>query len=139
MSKRYATRTGLLILAMQAAACASTSPLQVSGGPRIPAAEGTVNTERTENSNTRVDVNVKFLAPPEKVVSGATTYVVWAEPVAGGEPMNLGALRVDENREGKIITKTPLQDFRLFLTAERSGLVQSPNSEPLLWANISAG
>jgi hypothetical protein len=132
-------RTGLLVLAMGTAACATTSPLQLSSGPRIPAAEGTVNTEMTKNNNTRLDVNLKYLAPPEKVASGATTYVVWAEPRAGGEPSNLGAVTVDENREGKISTKTPLQDFRLFLTAERSGQVQSPSGEPLLWADVRAG
>lgn len=116
----------------------------MSTSDRIPAAEGDLKTEVTDNNNTKVDLTVKHLAPPEKIASGATTYVVWTQPsVAGREPssneqiQNLGALEIDQQLDGKLSAVTPLHNFQLFVTAEPSAVVTTPSGEHLLWTQVS--
>ena len=76
-------------------------------------------------------------APPEKVSSEATTYVVWVRPGAGGRSQNLGALKVDGDLRGTLSTVTPMRSFDLFITAERSPTVSLPSARNLLSASIA--
>ena len=82
-------------------------------GRGLHAAQGNVETTTTQNGNTALTVQVKHLAPPEKVASGASTYVVWATPMdANAEAQNLGALTVDTDRTGELRTLTSPQELR---------------------------
>lgn len=83
-------------------------------------------------------MQVKYLAPPEKVASGASTYVVWAKPMAANaEPQNLGALTVDKERTGELRTLTPLKSFEVVVTAEASGKVMASSSVEVLKATVA--
>src|SRR5207344_1748307 len=76
-----------------------TTPMQSSSS--APAATGSVAAKR-EAGNYDISVAVQHMAPPEKIAHGATTYVVWAEPTAGGAPQNIGQLKLDKDqRSGK--------------------------------------
>jgi len=138
MNARSKAALGALLAPVLWAGC-SSQPVRLATGPEIPAAQGTVKAETTDNRNTRLDLTVRHLAPPEKIAASATTYVVWAQPVSGGQPSNLGALQINADREGRISTTTPLHDFKLFVTAEPSGQAQAPSGEQLLWTDISSG
>lgn len=137
------TISALIWVLFQFSACA-TSPTRMSSSQQIPAAVGSVKAEQTDNNNTRVNLAVSHLAPPSKISSRATTYVVWTrpldsrrEPSSSGQVQSLGALRVDQNLNGTLSAVTPLHNFELFITAESSGLVSSPSGEHLLWAQVN--
>ena len=83
-------------------------------------------------------MQVKHLAPPENVASGASTYVVWAKAMAANaEAQNLGALAVDKDRTGELRTLTPLKSFEVVVTAEASGKVMAPSSAEVLKATVA--
>jgi hypothetical protein len=106
------------LLALALAGCAS-APIPLVNSPIVPAASGEITTtEEGNNHNLRLEIEVKHLAPPEKVEPGATVYVVWVE-VAGATPQNVGSLRVDDDLAGKLDTTTPFHRFNLAITAER--------------------
>ena len=100
-----------------------------------PAATGTVEAKR-EKGNYHLSVAVEHMAPADKMVDGATTYVVWAQPVKGGSPQNLGALKVDDKRSGKLDTVTSARDLKITVTAEPTAETPTPTGEPLLWTQI---
>ena len=124
-----------------AAGCASggPKPVRMTTSRDIPAAQGTVVASRTDNDNTKLEVEVRHLAPPERVSPGATTYVVWVRAAGQDTPQNLGALRVDEDLRGTLKTVTPLRSFDVFITAEPSPTTMEPTDDELLTANIERG
>jgi hypothetical protein len=99
------------------------------------AAEGKVSARVGDNLNTNLEVEVKHLAPPGRVVQGARVYVVWVRP-ASGTVQNVGALRLNENLEGKFTTVTPFREFTLWVTPETAATVQAPTSDPVMQAQI---
>jgi hypothetical protein len=108
----------------------TTSALQPVGEAR--AAKGELKIKEGDNGNTALSVNVKYLAPPEKIAPNATTYVVWAKPRTGDmRPQNLGALRVNDDREGSLETVTPLKNFEVIVTPEPSTTVSAPTHSPV--------
>lgn len=119
------------------AACSSSPPrVQMVSSADVPAARGSIKATRTDNGNTRLEIEVRYLAHPHRVDDGASTYVVWARQL-GRDPQNLGALRVREDLTGSLSVVTPHQFFDVFITAERSASVQAPTGNRLLSASIS--
>ncbi|MBK7864172.1 MAG: hypothetical protein IPJ65_37370 [Archangiaceae bacterium] len=103
----------------------------------IPSAQGDVRAVTSKDLNKRVTVEVKHMAPPSRIQSGATVYVVWARPDGSDTVQNIGALRVDKNLTGSLTTMLPYQSFKLFITAEPSGSMTQPTGEELLAANVA--
>lgn len=131
-----------IVLAVSVAALALScggaqkTPLQPSASS--PAAQGAVETTVGENGNTQLTLGVAHLAPPQNIAAGASTYVVWVKPVAGGaEPQNVGALALGDDRKGELRSVTPLRSFEVLVTPEASAKVQRPSNEPVLRARIS--
>jgi hypothetical protein len=114
------------------------TPMQSS--PRIPAAEGAVSVKDGSNGSTKLAVRVKHMAPPEKVATGASSYVVWLRPIAAdssAEPaQNVGALAVGSDLEGKLDAVTPYRQFDVFVTAEPQAGSTAPTGEELLTTSI---
>jgi len=126
------------ISATLAISCGGGQKTALEPSGSAPAAQGTVESARGDNGNTQLKVGVKHLAPPQNIAAGASTYVVWANPVAGNaEPQNLGALAIGDDRTGELRTVTPLHSFELSVTPEASAKVQRPSNEPILRARIS--
>jgi hypothetical protein len=121
-----------------AVACggAQKVPLQTTG--ETPAAEGKVAVEHTDQGNTRLTLEVEHLAPPNRVVPGAQTYVVWAKSLAPhAQPENLGSLQVDSDRKGKLETTTPLDKFDVFVTPEAAPNAPAPTNAPVMRAQVA--
>jgi hypothetical protein len=106
--------------------------------PSVPGAEGTVQTDVDANGNTRVTVAVRHLAPPERLGSGSSNYVVWAKPVGEGPAQNLGVLRIDEDLRGTLEAITPMRSFELLITAENNPTTLTPSAARVLRAEIMA-
>jgi hypothetical protein len=117
--------------------CATTAPLRASTA--VPAAEGHVKVAAGDNGNTKLDINVKHLARPDKLAAGATSFVVWARsPMElSAPPQNLGALRVNDDLEGSLQTVTPLKQLDLTITPEMSPAASAPTGAPVMTAHIS--
>ncbi|HEX7572249.1 MAG TPA: hypothetical protein VF514_04090, partial [Bacteroidota bacterium] len=64
-------------------------------------------------------------------------YVVWTRANKDAPAQSIGALVVDKDLNGKLVTETALHSFDLFITAEDSGQVQQPSGQPLLWMSYS--
>jgi hypothetical protein len=135
-TSRWSTIAALASTLALAGCGSSTQTVRMSTSPDIPAAQGTVKTSLTDNDNTAIEVEVRHLAPPERVAFGATTYVVWALAPDRDTPQNLGALRVDEKLRGTLKTVTPLRRFEMFITAEQSPTAQMPTNGELFSASI---
>lgn len=114
-------------------ACAHQVPLQSTAF--VPAAAGQLKLKEGPSGNTRLKVEVEHLADPGKVVPGASTYVVWVQS-NDSNVQNVGALRVDDDRKGRLETTTPYGNFQIFITAEPGATATRPSGERLMFANI---
>jgi hypothetical protein len=100
-----------------------------------PAAQGTVKSSVTDNGNTAVSVEVKHLAPPSKMASEATVYVVWIQP--GTAPIqNMGAMTLNEDLEGRLDTVTPHRSFTVSVTPEAGARGTKPTNEAVFTSNV---
>ena len=125
-------------IALAASSCAGSSRLKMTSSPDIPAAESEVKISTTENGNTQIELEVEHLALPARVSPEATVYVVWARGNdAGAQPVNLGALRVDDDLKGSLTTVTPLRAFDLYVTAEASQAITIPTGKTLLSTTVT--
>ena len=119
-------------------ACSGAQKTPLEPAPEVPAAEGRVETRRTDQQNTELSVEVEHLAPPDRVATGATTYVVWTQPLGTEtKPQNVGAMHVGSDRSGSLKTKTPYQSFDLLVTPEASSTVTEPTNRPVFKAKIA--
>jgi hypothetical protein len=107
-------------------------------GPQLPAADGTIKVKQERNGNNSVKVEVEHMAAASQIVEGATTYVVWLKP-QDGEPENVGVLRLDDKKKGKLETTTAFKDFDVMITAEPHGNVSEPADDPLMTASVREG
>ena len=125
-----------MALALLSAACGGPSPITMTNAAQTPAAQGTVNARPVENGNMELSIEVKHLAPPEKVSPGAKVYVVWVQ-AQSGPPQNMGALRVDENLTGRLTTVTVHPAFETYITAEELPTATMPRGPRVLSAVVS--
>ncbi len=109
----------------------------LSTSPSLPAAEGSAEFGVTKNDNTSINLTVKHLAHPEKLTPPAGNYVVWIRANKDAAPQNIGALKVDAELNGSLVSDTPQHSFDLFITAEASGQAARPTGSSLLWTSFS--
>lgn len=120
----------------------SSSTVPLHGSDRTPAATGEVSAIPAPNGNTEVTINVEHLAPPQRIMPGATTYVAWIVPkghdVPAGTamPSNAGAIELGPDLHGVLQTVTPYKDFRVEVTPEHSPRQQEPTAAPVLTAQV---
>lgn len=128
----------LMVTALAASSCSSSRRLTMSSSPDIPAVQSKVKVGTTDNGNTSIQLEVEHLASPDRVSPEATVYVVWARGnETGAYPVNLGALTVDGNLKGSLVTVTPLRAFDLYVTAEPSQASTTPTGKTLLRTTVA--
>lgn len=135
---RYAwTLSALLLLS----ACAKmpfmggaerTVALENSG--MAPAARGEVAVQSDANNNSEIDVSVEHMAPPESLTPPSANYYVWAQTPDGRSDM-IGQLTLDEDQSGRLRSTTPLQKFKIIITAEDTPLPDGPSDKIVLSSN----
>ncbi len=134
MHRRY-QQFVLPILLSLASACAA--PAVLVGSKSVPGARGDVKISKTDNGNSEVVVKVAHLAPPGKVLEGATSYVVWVQNIDHATPpQNVGEIKVSDNLEGTLKTLTSLATFDLTVTPETSPQVVTPANPPVLSTRV---
>lgn len=123
---------------LSVAGCASGQKTPLVPTASNPAAQGTVRTKTTDNDNTAVQIEVRHMAPPNKIAGDAKIYVVWAKPLTdGATPQNVGTMVVQKDRTATLETKTPHHRFDLMVTPEPNGFVSQPSHEPVLKAKVA--
>jgi hypothetical protein len=95
------------------------------GSPLLPAADAKVKVGTDRNENTLVELVLKHVAPAKRLWPPKLLYVVWAESEEG-KLVQLGQLRVNENREGHFNGTTPFDKLRLVITAEDEPRPEKP-------------
>lgn len=133
MNRLVLNLIAVLALSFGIASCSTTNELR--GSSVAPAASGVVKTNTSKNGNTQVNLTVKHLAPPERVLAGASHYVIWATPT-GGATQNIGSLVVNNDFEGVYKTSLPYERFLLTVTAETDRLTSDPNGPEIFRKHI---
>lgn len=114
----------------------SAKKITMTPAKEVPAAQGTVAVKTGHNGNAQVDITTKALAQPSALTPPEETYVVWFQP-PDQSPKNMGALKVDNNLNGKLETVAPYHHFKVFITAEKQGNVASPHGTKVLTAEVA--
>lgn len=133
--------TGVVLLGTQVG-CSNlmfwrSKPQVMHSAASVPASKGTVKTTKGDNGNTNVAIRVEHLALPSRIVSDATVYVVWIQPM-GGEKQNVGALTIDKDLEGRLDTVTAHHRFSVMVTPEPSGQATQPSNEAVFTTNVES-
>jgi len=103
----------------------------------VPAASGIVSVKKgNPNLNTELDIKVTNLAAPSNLTPPANVYILWVRPI-GGAAVNEGAIRVNKNLDGELKTVTTLKNCDVFITAEQSATVTSPEGPEVLQTHIT--
>jgi hypothetical protein len=123
----------LMAAASCAALCGCFGPRFVKSA-ELPRSEATVSIRKTRDAETRIDLAVKHLKQPEKLVPPGYLYVAWVRRDMEAPALNIGVLELDRNLNGELHALTPLNHFELFVTAESSPEIDKPTGSPLLWA-----
>ncbi len=111
--------------------CATTK-VAFQGSPLQPAADAEAKVHLDENRNAIIELELKHVAPVEKLWPPRALYVVWAES-SEGRVIHLGQLIVNEDREGHFNGTTAFGKFRLVITAEDEAMPEHP-SQPWMLA-----
>lgn len=122
-----------LVLAALAGLCGCSRP-QLIKSPDLPGAEGRIAFRKTRDARTSIELEVKRLTQPEELLPPGYLYVAWVRADAEARPLNMGALELDKDLNGKLRALTHLKRFEVFVTAESSLEIDDPTGLPLLWA-----
>lgn len=103
--------------------CANTEKVQ--GSSLVPAASGKVVADRASGGATELKIEMEHLAKPTSV--GANHYIVWVRPEGSSAYQNIGALRVDDDLDGRLEKIIPYEEFQVLVTPERDLAAVSPS------------
>jgi hypothetical protein len=137
----YSLRRALVAIALPAVAalaavpvgCATARPMLSS--PNVPASEGTIEATDGDNGNTNLAIRIEHLAPPAKVASGTTVYVVWIQP-EGSAWQSVGKLLLDDDLAGSLDAVTSYRRFEGKVTPEPNGQGPLPTHDPVFTFNV---
>jgi hypothetical protein len=99
--------------------------IDMKGTVLLPKAEGKATVE-VKNGYTRVDLELRHLAPPTQFGAEFLTYVLWAITPAG-RAINLGEVIANGSDKASMQVTSPESTFGLLLTAEPYFSVQYPS------------
>ncbi len=123
--------TAALLLLLNS--CSNKIPFATS--TVVPTADGSVKMNRDNNNNYSININIKHLAQPNRLVPAKTTYVVWAETANGTR--NIGRLNsssglFSSTLKSSLKTVSPDKPTMIFITAENDANIQYPGSQVVM-------
>jgi hypothetical protein len=125
----------LFVGVMLIAGIATAKKYPFTADKSVPAARGQVDVGQDKNGNTKVEIEVEHLAPPENLTPPRTAYVVWFQE-RGAEPMNQGALKPNKNLKATFKSVTQLKTFDVLVTAESDPSGKSPTGQEIMRASV---
>lgn len=97
--------------------------------PQARGGKATARIELTYDRNNTLEVQLENIPDPSTLNPQYTRYVLWVASPDRQYTVNIGQLRVDEQKKAAIKTLTPLRNFVLFITAEPQGDSKVPGSD----------
>jgi hypothetical protein len=102
--------------------------------PIIPAARGEVVVKKDNNENYHIELQISFLAEPERLNPPKSTYVVWMLS-EDSNPINLGQIVGTSKLHVKFETVSSSKPKLIFVTAEDDPSVLYPGNMRVLETN----
>jgi hypothetical protein len=101
-----------------------------------PGARGNIHTDKDDNGNTKVKVEVEHTATPQQLNPPHQVYMVWIQE-SGQPAKRVGELKVDrDHAKGSVEGTTPAKVFDVIVTAEDQINVETPSSSELLRGHV---
>ena len=125
----------LLVSAVLAACCATTTNYRLTPSSAVRGTRGTVEVSAGDHEDSCLSIQVDNLAGPSLLIPGASAYVVWVAPTDGAAAQNVGSLQID-GRSGSLSTTTPLNDFIVSITPEMEVQAIAPSGPQVLSATV---
>lgn len=101
----------------------------------VPSAEGAVKAEKDRNGNTKLEIGVRHLAPPQRLTPPQQNYALWVAS-SGQPPRLVGELRVNENQEGSLVATVPEKVFDVAVTAESTPTPETPSKLEVMRGHV---
>jgi hypothetical protein len=113
-----------LVLILLVGSC--TPSMNFLSSSVVPAATGKANVKRDKNANYLIEINVRNLAPPDRLTPPQRIYVVWMESDRN-TIKKLGLLEPSSKALNASLSTTAVANpNRIFVTAEGSPEIQYP-------------
>jgi len=110
------------------------------GTPSAPDADAKITADvNSKTVITTVSIAAEHLAPPDRLMPGAASYVVWARKDSSSEWQRIGSLQYDaDKRSGSLPQATvPLTTFELIVSAEQQNSPKSPSPHVVIQQKIA--
>lgn len=132
-TRRMSAAGAVFVFLLIAQSCATKIPFTTS--TVVPTADGSVKVSKDNNNNYSVDINIKHLANPNRLVPEKSMYVVWAETQNGTR--NIGRLNTSSGMlsstlKSSLKTVLPYKPTMIFVTAENDAAIQYPGQQVVL-------
>ena len=101
----------------------------------VPAARGEVAIKKDKNNNFVIQLQLSYLAEPNRLNPPKKTYVVWMMTEESNNAINLGQVIGSSKLKIKFETVTSSKPKRIFLTAEDDAGIQFPSDMVVLETN----
>lgn len=111
------------------------------GTPRAPDADAYIEAQVSQaNAMTQISVKIEHLAPPDRLVAGSTSYVVWARRDDGAPWARVGSLKYDGgSRKGELYgASVPETSFELIVSAEKQTGPAGPSADVVVAQKVGA-
>ncbi len=129
---RTGSWTVAVALGLALAGCGGATTYKLRPVERTSGAVGTLKTEKGDNQNVKLDLEVRHMPEPGAIDPAFKTYVVWLRPAGAQDWKNMGALRIDDGRTGRLRSVTPHPTFDVQVTAEPESTVSVPSNAVIL-------
>lgn len=130
-----------ILLALSVVVIAACGPLkyEIKGTSLATGADAVITADvKKDQAMTMLEVKAMNLPPPDRVMSGASTFVVWQRKDSSAQWSRVGVLTYSEDkREGQFMATVPELTFEVQITAEREAAPESPGPDAVFFQKIN--
>jgi hypothetical protein len=94
----------------------------------VPAARGDVSVKKDKNNNYNIQMELSYLAEPERLQPPKKYYVVWLASIDNQIPLNIGQIVGTSKLRVKFESVSSSKPKRIFITAEDDASTQYPSN-----------
>lgn len=98
----------------------------------VPAARGDVSVKKDKNNNYNIQMELSYLAEPERLQPPKKYYVVWLASTDNQIPLNIGQIVGTSKLHVKFESVSSSKPKRIFITAEDDASTQYPGQYVVL-------
>lgn len=98
----------------------------------VPAARGDISVKKDKNNNYNIQIEISYLAEPERLQPPKKYYVVWLSSEQNQIPLNIGQIVGTSKLHVKFESVSSSKPKRIFVTAEDDVSTQYPGQYVVL-------